>query len=207
MGNYDDYTAYFNGEWVPYSEVLFPPHDRGFAVADVVFDQGRTFGGVPFRLEDHVNRLYRSLKYVRVDPGFGEEEMLEVCREGSGEERPPEGRGWGLCDQPNYHSRGLGGRATECVRDYQADTLRGICKVLRGRGSRHHNQGAQLLQLDARRQGEAPQQDEFRAGGARGTGRRPGGTASSAGRGRQCHRGTRVQRVHSQRRRSQDAEG
>ena len=55
MGNYDDYTAYFNGEWVPYSEVLFPPHDRGFAVADVVFDQGRTFGGVPFRLEDHVN--------------------------------------------------------------------------------------------------------------------------------------------------------
>ena len=82
MGNYDDYTAYFNGEWVPYSEVLFPPHDRGFAVADVVFDQGRTFGGVPFRLEDHVNRLYRSLKYVRVDPGFGEEEMLEVCREG-----------------------------------------------------------------------------------------------------------------------------
>ena len=82
MGNYDDYTAYFNGEWVPYSEVLFPPHDRGFAVADVVFDQGRTFGGVPFRLEDHVNRLYRSLKYVRVDPGFGEEEMIEVCREG-----------------------------------------------------------------------------------------------------------------------------
>ena len=82
MGNYDDYTAYFNGEWVPYSEVLFPPHDRGFAVADVVFDQGRTFGGVPFRLEDHVNRLYRSLKYVRVDPGFGEEEMVEVCREG-----------------------------------------------------------------------------------------------------------------------------
>ena len=82
MGNYDDYTAYFNGEWVPYSKVLFPPHDRGFAVADVVFDQGRTFGGVPFRLEDHVNRLYRSLKYVRVDPGFGEEEMVEVCREG-----------------------------------------------------------------------------------------------------------------------------
>ena len=45
MGNYDDYTAYFNGEWVPYSEVLFPPHDRGFAVADVVFDQGAHIRG------------------------------------------------------------------------------------------------------------------------------------------------------------------
>ncbi len=84
MGNYNDYTAYFNGEWVPYSEVLFPPHDRGFAVADVVFDQGRTFGGVPFRLEDHVDRLYRSLKYVRVDPGLTQNEMMGVCREGVG---------------------------------------------------------------------------------------------------------------------------
>ena len=82
MGNYDDFTVYFNGEWVLYSEVKFPPHDRGFAVADVVFDQGRTFAGVPFRLENHINRLYRSLKYVRVDPGLTEEEMVEVCREG-----------------------------------------------------------------------------------------------------------------------------
>ena len=82
MGNYDDFTAYFNGEWVLYNEVKFPPHDRGFAVADVVFDQGRTFAGVPFRLENHINRLYRSLKYVRVDPRLTEEEMVEVCREG-----------------------------------------------------------------------------------------------------------------------------
>ena len=33
-----DYTAYFNGEWVPYSQVKIDPMDRGFVAGDVVFD-------------------------------------------------------------------------------------------------------------------------------------------------------------------------
>ena len=91
MGNYDDFTAYFNGEWVPYSEVKFPPHDRGFAVADVVFDQGRTFAGAPFRLEDHIDRLYRSLKYVRVEHRADRGGNGGGMSGGGGEERPPAG--------------------------------------------------------------------------------------------------------------------
>ncbi|MCH8086275.1 MAG: aminotransferase class IV [Chloroflexi bacterium] len=81
MKDYQDYTSYFNGEWVPYSQVMVPPHDRGFEVADVVFDQGRTFNGVPFRLEDHISRLYRSLKYMRIDSGLSPQEMTEICQE------------------------------------------------------------------------------------------------------------------------------
>ena len=64
-----DFTAYFNGEWVPHSEVKIDATDRGFQVADVVFDVARTFGGKSFRMKEHVDRLYRSLKYVRIDAG------------------------------------------------------------------------------------------------------------------------------------------
>ena len=40
-----DYVAYFNGEWVSYSQVRIDPNDRGFRLGDVVFDAARTFDG------------------------------------------------------------------------------------------------------------------------------------------------------------------
>jgi branched-chain amino acid aminotransferase len=76
-----DFTAYFNGEWVPYSEVKIDPADRGFLVADVVFDVARTFNGKSFRMKQHIDRLYRSLKYVRIDPGLSADEMLDISEE------------------------------------------------------------------------------------------------------------------------------
>ena len=76
-----EYTAYFNGEWVPFSQVKIDPMDRGFTVGDVVFDVARTFNGKSFRMKEHVDRLYRSLKYVRIDPGLSAEEMLDISEE------------------------------------------------------------------------------------------------------------------------------
>ena len=76
-----DYTAYFNGEWVPFSEVKINPMDRGFMVRDVVFDAERTFNGKTFRMRQHIERLYRSLKYVRIDPGLSLEEMMDISEE------------------------------------------------------------------------------------------------------------------------------
>lgn len=73
-----DYTAYFNGEWVPFSQVKINSQDRGFLTGDVVFDQARTFNGKSFRMKQHVDRLYRSLKYVRIDPGLSAEEMVDI---------------------------------------------------------------------------------------------------------------------------------
>ena len=76
-----DYTTYFNGEWTPFSQVKIDPLDRGFTVGDVIFDVARTFNGKSFRMDEHVDRLYRSLKYVRMDPGVSPEEMLEISDE------------------------------------------------------------------------------------------------------------------------------
>ena len=81
MADSSTFTAYFNGEWMPYGDVRISPEDRGFVVADVVFDIGRTFGGKPFVLDRHIDRLYRSLKYMRIDPGLTPDEMTSVCEE------------------------------------------------------------------------------------------------------------------------------
>jgi len=74
-------VAYFNGEIMPESRVLIPFRDRGFKLGDAVFDVARTFAGRPFKLREHVERLYRSLKYVRIDPGLAPAEMIAISEE------------------------------------------------------------------------------------------------------------------------------
>ena len=67
--------VFFNGELRPESQVGIPIRDRGFIYGDAVFDATRTFNGTPFRLRDHVRRLYNSLRYLRIDPGIDQQEM------------------------------------------------------------------------------------------------------------------------------------
>jgi len=70
--------AWFNGELVPESEVRISFRDRGWLFGDTVFDVARTFGGKPFRLRQHVERLYRSLAYLQIDPGMDLDEMCRI---------------------------------------------------------------------------------------------------------------------------------
>ena len=72
--------VFLNGKLVPESQAGIPIRDRGFIYGDAVFDAARTFNGVPFKLTEHVKRLYDSLRYVRIDPGIGMDEMEEWSR-------------------------------------------------------------------------------------------------------------------------------
>ena len=76
-----DRIAYFNGRFVPEREVLVPFRDRGFKYGDAVFDTTRTFGHRVFKLAEHVERLYRSLRYLRIDPGLTPEAMIDITGE------------------------------------------------------------------------------------------------------------------------------
>lgn len=73
--------AYHNGAFVPESRVMVSFRDRGFKYGDAVFDMTRSFGQRIFRLEAHVERLYRSLKYARIDPGLSPQEMIAVSEQ------------------------------------------------------------------------------------------------------------------------------
>ena len=72
--------VFLNGSLVPESQAGIPIRDRGFIYGDAVFDAARTFNGVPFKLTEHVKRLYDSLRYVRIDPGIRMGEMEEWSR-------------------------------------------------------------------------------------------------------------------------------
>ena len=76
-----EYIAYLNGEFIPESEAKFHVADRGVQRGDLVFDATRTFNGKIFRLREHMERLYRSLKYARIDPGLTMEGMEQLTTE------------------------------------------------------------------------------------------------------------------------------
>jgi branched-chain amino acid aminotransferase len=83
-----DRIAYFNGRFVPEREVLVPFRDRGFKYGDAVFDTTRTFGHRVFKLGEHVERLYRSLRYLRIDPGLPPDTMIAITEEVVGRNLP-----------------------------------------------------------------------------------------------------------------------
>ena len=73
--------AYINGKIVPESQATVSIRDRGFLQGDAVFDTTRTFGGKIFRLDEHLDRFYQSLKYMRIDPGIPKARMAELTME------------------------------------------------------------------------------------------------------------------------------
>ncbi len=74
-------VVYLNGEFLPESRALIPYRDRGFYFGDGCFDITRSFGHRLFFLAEHVERLYRSLKYLRIDPGLTPEAMTRITEE------------------------------------------------------------------------------------------------------------------------------
>jgi branched-chain amino acid aminotransferase len=74
-------VAYHNGRIVPEREVRVPFRDRGFKYGDAVFDTTRTFGHRVFKLEAHLDRLFRSLRYLRIDPGLSLADLRRITEE------------------------------------------------------------------------------------------------------------------------------
>ena len=73
--------AWFNGAWVPEREVMIPFRDRSWLYGDGAFDMTRTFDGRIFRIAEHIDRFYRSLRYLRIDPGLSPAEMVALSEE------------------------------------------------------------------------------------------------------------------------------
>jgi branched-chain amino acid aminotransferase len=74
----EERRLYLNGEIVEESRARLSPFDRGFLWGDGVYEITPCFNGKAFRLEDHLDRLYRSLRYVQVEPPLSQGEMEEA---------------------------------------------------------------------------------------------------------------------------------
>jgi D-alanine transaminase len=53
-------------EWVPLSEARIPVMDRGFIFGDGIYEVVPVYDGVPFRLNQHLSRLSRSLNAIGI---------------------------------------------------------------------------------------------------------------------------------------------
>lgn len=74
-------TVWMNGEFMPESQAVVPFRDRSFLFGDGAFDLTRTFNGRIFKLDEHIDRLYRSLKALHLDATMAPEQMAEITRQ------------------------------------------------------------------------------------------------------------------------------
>jgi len=70
--------VYLSGQMVAEADAKISIFDSAVLLGDTVTESTRTFGHAPFKLEQHVARLYKSLKVTRIDPGMKADEMLQV---------------------------------------------------------------------------------------------------------------------------------
>jgi len=76
--------VFLNGTLMPIEEAKVPVLDRGFIFGDGVYELVPVYSRVPFRLEEHLARLERSLELVRIRNPYARAEwrdiLLEVIR-------------------------------------------------------------------------------------------------------------------------------
>jgi D-alanine transaminase len=59
-------TVFLNGEYIPKSEAKISVEDRGFMLADGVYEVTCFYEGVPFYQDRHLERLRRGLAWMRI---------------------------------------------------------------------------------------------------------------------------------------------
>ncbi len=72
------HLVYVNGAMVQRDEAKISVFDSAVMLGDTVTESTRTFAHKPFKLEQHIARLYKSLKVTRINPGITPDEMLEL---------------------------------------------------------------------------------------------------------------------------------
>lgn len=67
--------VWFNGDLIPESEAKISIYDSALMFGDMVFEMTRSFNKVQFKLREHLERLYSSIKYVRIPIEMSMDEM------------------------------------------------------------------------------------------------------------------------------------
>ncbi|WP_372887161.1 D-amino-acid transaminase [Shimia sp.] len=73
-------TVYVNGQYLPETEATVSIFDRGFLMADAVYEVTSVLGGKLIDFEGHAVRLKRSLDELEMAEPCSKEELLEIHR-------------------------------------------------------------------------------------------------------------------------------
>src|ERR1035437_2036969 len=69
--------VFLNNGFVPASQGKVSIYDQGIVLGATLTEMSRTFKRRIFRLDDHLARLYRSLKYAGIHPAITPDEMRQ----------------------------------------------------------------------------------------------------------------------------------
>ncbi len=72
--------CYLDGSYLPLSEARVSPLDRAFLFGDAVYEVIPVYGGRPFRLREHLDRLNRSLAAIRMQAPRSHPEWAAICQ-------------------------------------------------------------------------------------------------------------------------------
>ena len=75
------HLVYLNGALLPPDEAKISVFDTAVTLVDTMTESTRTFGHRPFKLDQHIERLYKSLKVSRINAGLTPDEMMAITLE------------------------------------------------------------------------------------------------------------------------------
>jgi len=76
-----DLFVYVDGEYYPRSEAKVSVFDHGLLYGDGVFEGIRSYGGVVFKLKEHIDRLYLSARAIMLEIPLTKERMTKAILE------------------------------------------------------------------------------------------------------------------------------
>ena len=74
-------VAFLNGSFAPLDSVCISPLDRGFLFGDGVYEVIPCYRGKLFRLEQHLDRLERSLAAIRIENPYSKDAWMSLFSE------------------------------------------------------------------------------------------------------------------------------
>lgn len=74
-------TIYLDGQYLDQADAKISVFDHGLLYGDGIFEGIRAYQGCIFRLEQHLDRLYSSAKYIMLDIPISREELIEATIE------------------------------------------------------------------------------------------------------------------------------
>ncbi len=74
-------TVFLNGDYIPHEKALIHVEDRGFTFADALYEVFRIYGGKPFTLDRHIQRMERGAEILRFDYGYSASDFGHIVAE------------------------------------------------------------------------------------------------------------------------------
>ena len=73
--------VFWNGEFIPESEARVSIYDSSLMFGDMVFEMTRSFNGIQWKLDEHLERLYSGIKILRIPISMKLSQMREAVLE------------------------------------------------------------------------------------------------------------------------------